>query len=164
MNIRLNSLIVFAALLLTMYLAFYVRSSTLNSPTVLDYDPWWFYRHAKEILENNMQIPKWDELTHFPPGSPYERYVGWSYTLAVAYKLFRPLTGMTLTDVAKLSTPILAAISVIPAFLLGKLLSNKWGGLCTAIFGVLTPALIGVSMGGYCDTDMPVVFYTFFTI
>ena len=158
------SLIVIAALLTTMYLAIYVRSGTLSSPTVLDYDPWWFFRHAKEIVENGMVAPKWDELTYFPPGSPYERFMGWSYTLAYFYKFLGAAIGLTLTDVAKWSTPIAAALTVIPAFLLGRSLSNKWGGVCTAIFGVLTPALIGVSMAGYCDTDMVVVFYSFLSV
>jgi asparagine N-glycosylation enzyme membrane subunit Stt3 len=160
----IGNAVVIVSLLAIMYLAIYVRSGTLDSPTVLDYDPWWFFRHAKEIVENNMKLPEWDELSHFPPGRPYETFQGWSYVLAISYKIFGPLFGMTLTEVAKWSTPILAALAAIPAFLLGRSLSNKWGGLCTAIFGVLTPALIGVSMAGYCDTDMAVVFFSFLSV
>jgi asparagine N-glycosylation enzyme membrane subunit Stt3 len=156
--------IVALALVAIMYVAVYVRSSTLPSPTVLDYDPWWFFRHAREIVENNMQIPKWDELSYFPPGRPYEAFQGWPYLMAVMYKAISPITGMSLTDVAKWSTLIVAAASVVPAYLLGRMLSNKYGGIATALFAVLSPALIGVSMAGYSDTDMIVVFYTLLSV
>jgi len=152
------------SILAIMYLAVYVRSATLGSPTVLDYDPWWFFRHAKEIVDNNMQVPQWDELSFFPPGRPYEAFQGWAYTIAIFYKILGPIFNATLTDVAKWSTLIIAVATVIPAFLLGRSLSNKWGGLCTAILGVLSPALIGVSMAGYSDGDMIVVFYSFLSV
>jgi len=156
--------VVALALVEIMYVAVYVRSSTLSSPTVLDYDPWWFFRHAREIVENNMQIPKWDELSYFPPGRPYEAFQGWPYLMAAMYKVITPVTGATLTDVAKWSTLIVAAASVVPAYLLGRMLSNKWGGIATALFAVLSPALIGVSMAGYSDTDMIVMFYTLLSV
>jgi asparagine N-glycosylation enzyme membrane subunit Stt3 len=152
------------ALAAIMYMAVYVRSSTMSSPTVLDYDPWWFFRHAREIVENNMQIPKWDELSYFPPGRPYEAFQGWPYLMAAMYKVITHVTGATLTDVAKWSTLIVAAASVVPAYLLGRMLSNKWGGIATALFAVLSPALIGVSMAGYSDTDMIVMFYTLLSV
>jgi dolichyl-diphosphooligosaccharide--protein glycosyltransferase len=168
------TMFVLASLVVIMYLAIYVRSSTLPSPTVLDYDPWFWYRRAEMILNNNMQIPEWDELSHYPPGRPVfwgpgglgrsEIFQGWAYAIAIIFKILNPLIGFTLTDAAKWSTPIFAAAMVIPAYYLGKRLSNKFGGLATALFGVLSPALIGVSMAGYCDTDMAVVFFTFLTV
>ncbi|MFH1623234.1 MAG: STT3 domain-containing protein [Candidatus Aenigmatarchaeota archaeon] len=156
--------VVAAALIAIMYMAVYVRTSTLSSPTVLDYDPWWFFRHAREIVENNMQIPKWDGLSYFPPGRPYEAFQGWPYLMALMYNAISPITGMSLTDVAKWSTLIVAAASVVPAYLLGRMLSNKYGGIATALFAVLSPAIIGVSMAGYSDTDMIVVFYTLMSV
>jgi asparagine N-glycosylation enzyme membrane subunit Stt3 len=151
-----------------MYLAIYVRSWTIGSPTVLDYDPWFWYRRAEMILNNNMQIPNWDDLSHYPPGRPMgaftEVFQGWAYAIIIIFKILNPLMGFTLTAAAKWSTPIFAAAAVIPAYLLGKRLAGKLGGLSTALFGVLSPALIGVSMAGYCDTDMIVVFFTFLTV
>lgn len=160
----LGIFVTLSAIIAIMYLAVYVRSGTLGAPTVLDYDPWWFYRHAKELLENGLQVPEWDELSYFPPGRPYEAFQGWAYIIAIFYKILEPLLGFTLTEAAKWSTLIMAAITVIPAFLLGRSLSNKLAGICTAIFGVLTPTLIGVSMAGYCDSDMVVVFYSFLSV
>jgi len=158
------TLLTIVSLLIIMRVAMYARASSLGARTVLDYDPWWWYRHAETLIENNLVMPKWDSLSHFPPGRPTEAFHGWSYTLAIMYKIANPILGSTLTDVAKWSTLIFAAAAVIPAFLLGRKISNNFGGIATALFGVLTPALIGVSMGGYTDTDMAVVFYTFLSV
>ncbi|MEM5831640.1 MAG: hypothetical protein QXO40_05570 [Candidatus Aenigmatarchaeota archaeon] len=70
------------------FIAVWVRLETLNSRMILDYDPWWFYRHAKNILENNFHLPKWDYLSYYPPGRPVNIYAGWSYTIALLSKYF----------------------------------------------------------------------------
>src|SRR3989344_4164447 len=81
-----SAAIVVLSLFVIMYISFFVRSGTLSSPTVLDYDPWFFYRNAENIVENNFQVPKWDYLSFYPPGRPVEPYQGWPYTIAVFYK------------------------------------------------------------------------------
>ncbi len=148
------------------YLAISVRSSTLSAQTVLDYDPWWYYRHAIEVMNNNYRPPSWDILSYYPPGRPYEiSQLGWVYTMIIFFKATSLFSkGISFLYVAKASPLIMVALGAIPAFLLGKLLSNKWGGLSTALFAVLTPTFIGVSMAGYTDNDPVVVFYTFLTI
>lgn len=156
--------IVTSLLILIAYLSVSVRLSTLSSPTVLDYDPWWFYRHAKEILENGYRVPEWDMLSYFPPGRPAEKFQGWPYTMVIFYEIARFFFQISFTELAKLSPAIMAALATIPAFFLGRFLSNNWGGLATALFATLSPTLIGVSMAGYCDTDMVVVFYTLLSV
>lgn len=148
------------------FLSVYVRSSTLNSPTVLDYDPFWFYRYAEMIIKNNFQAPKWDILSFFPPGRPPDIFQGWPYTIAILYKIINSFSsGMTLTKVATLSPLIIVALIPIPTFFLGKILTgNDVAGLMTALFATLTPQFIGVSMAGYCDSDAIVVFYSFLSI
>lgn len=143
------------------FLSVYVRLSTINTPTVLDYDPFYFFRYAKNILENNFRLPAWDILTYFPPGRPVQPLQGWPYTIAIFYKLLNYFTPtITLTKVAILSPLIMVGLTVIPAFFLGKIFSNNIGGIIAAFFLVLAPAFISVSMAGYCDSDTPVVFYT----
>jgi len=147
------------------YLSAIIRMSTMGSPTVLDYDPFWHYRHAKEIVDNGMRVPKWDLLSFYPPGRPTERAEGWNYTIAIFFKIFQFFNQtVSFVYVTKLSPVIMVALSTIPAFLLGETLSNKVGGLTTALFAVLTPTFIGISMAGYSDTDAVVVFYTFLCI
>jgi asparagine N-glycosylation enzyme membrane subunit Stt3 len=153
-------------LLFIILLNAYVRIGTLNSPTVLDYDPFWFYRYAEMILNNNFQMPRWDILSFFPPGRPVEPFQGWPYTIAIFYKLLNFLSkGITLTKAAILSPVLMVALIPIPAYFLGKILTgNNIAGLVTAVFATLSPAFIGVSMAGYCDSDVPVVFYSFFSV
>ncbi len=158
----MKNLLVLAALAIIIYLGVYVRLSTINTPTVLDYDPWWFYRHAKEIIENNFKPLKWDLLSFYPPGRPLEPYQGWSYTIAFFYEIFKLFAkNITLEKVAIISPLIIVALIPIPAFLLGRELAGDIAGLATALFAVLSPTFIGVSMAGYCDSDAPVVFYSF---
>lgn len=147
------------------YLSAIIRMPTMASPTVLDYDPFWHYRHAKEIVDNGMRVQKWDLLSFYPPGRPAERAQGWNYTMAIFFKIFQIFNSSAdFVYIAKLSPVIMVALSTIPAFLLGESLSNKLGGLTTALFAVLTPTFIGISMAGYSDTDAVVVFYTFLCI
>jgi dolichyl-phosphooligosaccharide-protein glycotransferase len=159
-NKALRVVLVAFSLLAIMYIAGYVRSSTLSSPTVLDYDPWWFFRQTERLVENGMVMPAWDEQSFFPPGRPSDFFNGWAYHMAIMYKLANAVSGVDLATVAKWAPMLVAAASVIPAFLLGKLIKSDLQGIVTAIFVVLSPGLIGVSMAGYCDTDIIVAFYT----
>jgi len=156
-----NWLITIALLSFIIYLSGFVRSGTLNAKTILDYDPWWYYRHAIEIMNNGMVPPKWDILSYYPPGRPYDTQLGWVYTMIIFFKAISIFAkGISFLYVAKLSPLIMVGLGAIPAFLIGRLLSNKWGGLATALFALLAPTFIGVSMAGYTDNDPVVVFYT----
>ncbi len=160
----LSAALVILALLGASFLGVYIRSSTLSSPTVLDYDPWWFYRHAKEIVENDYKIPDWDTLSYYPPGRPYSLQQGWPYTIALMYKFASAFADVELMQIAKWSPLIMVALIPVPAFLLGRLISNNLGGLIAALLSVLAPTFIGVSMGGYSDSDVVTVFYMFLSV
>ncbi len=147
------------------YIGVYSRLSTLSTPTVLDYDPWWFYRYAAMIEANNFVPPKWDIQSYYPPGRKFTVLDGWPYTIIFLHlflKFFIPT--ITLMKAAILSPLFMVAIIPIPAYLLGRRLSNDLGGLSTALFAVLAPSFIGVSMAGYSDTDAPITFYLFLTL
>ncbi|MGC8812272.1 MAG: STT3 domain-containing protein [Candidatus Aenigmatarchaeota archaeon] len=155
-------LVTLTILLVIIYLSVHVRLSTLDAQTILDYDPWWYYRHALEIMKNNYLPLSWDLQSYYPPGRPYEVQMGFEYTMILFYKIAQLFFGnISFMYIAKISPLIMVALGAIPAFLLGRVLSNKWGGLATALFALLTPTFIGVSMAGYCDNDPVVVFYTF---
>jgi len=40
-------------LLAIIYLSVFVRLSTLDAQMILNYDPWWYYRYALEIMNNS---------------------------------------------------------------------------------------------------------------
>jgi len=154
-------LIVIGLLVAIAYLSAWIRMGTYNAKVILDYDPWWFYRYAENLIENNLQPLKWDSLSFFPPGRPVQPIEGWPYLMITIHKVSSFFTNITFMDAAKLAPVVMVALTIIPAFFVGKLLSNKWAGVATALFATLAPTFIGVSMAGYCDTDAPVVFYSF---
>ncbi|MBU5537492.1 MAG: STT3 domain-containing protein [Candidatus Aenigmatarchaeota archaeon] len=157
---------VFCAFIFTVYLSIYVRLGTINSPTVLDFDPWYFYRYAQDIIKNNYKLPEWDILTYYPPGRPVQLNQGWPYTIALLYKGIQNFSpSITLTDVAKISPLIMIGLTAFVTFLFGILIFRNYiAGIALALFSTLTPTLIGVSMAGYNDTDVVVVFYTFLSL
>ena len=163
--IRKDKVAILFLLIGLMYFAALTRWSTMKSEVILDYDPWYFFRLSKEILENNLTPPKWDLKSFFPPGRPFHKQLGWPYTMILLYKIYQVFVPtVSFMHVAKLAPVMMVALCILPAYLLGKELSNDWGGLLTALFVVSAPAFIGVSMAGYCDTDAVVVFFTFLTI
>jgi dolichyl-diphosphooligosaccharide--protein glycosyltransferase len=147
-----------------MYLAVWLRWTTANFDIILDYDPWWFYRHAEELVNNNLVPLKWDELSFFPPGRPVDFYMGWPYTIALSYLITKFFISISLMKFAGLFIALFSAFCAVPAFFVGRSITNKWGGLVTAFFAVITPTFLSVSMAGYCDSDVVDVFYTFLVI
>jgi hypothetical protein len=132
---------------------------------LLGADSWWFYRHAEEIYNNNFAPLKWDNLSYSPPGRPAVYYIGWSYTIAIFYAITQPfLNGMTMMQFSGLFTPVFASLAAIPAYFVGRMITNRWGGLLAALFAVMSPKFVGVSLAGYPDSDAPVVFYTFLAV
>jgi asparagine N-glycosylation enzyme membrane subunit Stt3 len=144
--------------------AVFVRWSTSNFDYILDYDPWWFFRYAQELVQNNLIPPKWDILSYFPPGRPVDFYLGWSYTIAIFYFLVKPFTAMTLMKFSGLFIAFFSAACAIPAYFVGKYVTNKWGGLTTAFFGTITPIFVSRSIAGYPAADAADVFWTFVTV
>ena len=150
-------------LLTIIYIAFAVRTTYIPT-TVADYDPWWYYRHATEIIKLG-RPPKWDILSFYPPGRPEVPALGVEYALIIFWKIAQLFVkGITFLKVFIWSPPVLSALAVIPAYYVGKLLTNKVGGLIAALSAVLPPAFIGYSVAGYMDSKPFVVLYTFLTV
>jgi len=163
-NLKTNLLVLFF-LVVIIGLAIYVRMNTINAQNILDYDPWWYYRHAQEIMNNGMIPPKWDILSYYPPGRPFDKQLGWEYTIILFYKIASVVKpSITFFELSKIAPLIMVSLGTISAFFIGKLLTNNWGGLITALFAVLAPTFIGVSMAGYLDNDPVVVFYMYTSI
>jgi len=146
-------------------LAIWLRLTTANIPTILDYDPWFWFRHAQEILDNGFLPPKWDILSYFPPGRPTDYQLGWPYTIAVFYKVFQlSIPSLTTMQFSIYWIAVFSGICAIPAYLVGRMVTNKWGGLVTALLATISVTFLSVSMAGYPDSDAVDVFYTFLTI
>ncbi len=151
-----------AAIVLT---AIGIRWISADFQVLLDADPWWFYRHAQEIYNNSFQPPKWDLLSYYPPGRPVNYYLGWSYTIATFYAMIHPfLPALSLMKFSGLFTPVFASLSAVPAYFVGRMITNRWGGLVTALLVVISPAFLTVSLAGDADSDSTDVFYTLLAV
>jgi len=132
---------------------------------LLDYDPWWYYRHSVTVLKYWFNIPKWDILSFYPPGRPYEVHLGVEYTLAIFYKIISKFVEMTFMQFFIIAPAIISGLSAIPAYVATRYLTkSKIAGLFTAFFAVLAPSFIGYSVAGYMDSKAFVVFYSFLAI
>jgi dolichyl-diphosphooligosaccharide--protein glycosyltransferase len=109
-------------------------------------------------------MPEWDIQSYFPPGRPVDYYLGWSYTMAGIYKIFEGVLNMEFMRFSGLFVAVFAALSAIPAYFVGRHVTNRWGGLFTAFFAIATPTFLAVSMAGYPDSDATDVFYSFLAI
>jgi hypothetical protein len=142
-----------------------LRWVTADFNVLLDADPWWFYRHAQEIYDGNFRAPAWDIQSYYPAGRPVTYYLGWSYTIAIFYAITHAFSpDMTLMKFSGLFVPFFASLSAIPAYFVGAMITNRWGGLTTAVFAVVSPIFMALSMAGYPDSDVVVVFYSFLAV
>ncbi|MCX8178494.1 MAG: glycosyltransferase family 39 protein [Candidatus Aenigmarchaeota archaeon] len=163
MKLHAKNLIVPILLLLIIVIVGYSRLPA-RTDVIADYDPWFFYRISEVLWKNNMKMPEWDLLSFFPPGRPFPKTLGYEYFVVIAYKIQSIFFNMEFMKFATYIPIIMSVMSVIPAYFLGKELSNEWGGLATALFIAMSPTFIVVSMGSYMDTDTVVVFYSLLSI
>jgi hypothetical protein len=155
----------YPTLMAIVVIAIGIRWVSADFQVLFDADPWWFYRHALEIYTNNLEPLRWDMQSHYPPGRPVDYPLGWSYTLAFFYALLHPLfPGLTLMKFSGLFVAVFASIVAVPAYFVGRIVTNRWGGLVTAAFAVTIPVFIDVSLAGYPDSDAAVVFYTWLAV
>ncbi len=148
-------------LAMILFLALNVRMQTYSDTSVLTQaDTWFFLRKANETIENNYRVPSWDIYSHFPPGRPSNRWFGYEYGMAIIYLPANFFGNLTIMQVANIMPVLMILLSVVIAYFLGKFFSNKWGGIATALFVAFSPAVLTLSMAGYSDSDVVVVFFT----
>jgi asparagine N-glycosylation enzyme membrane subunit Stt3 len=152
----------FAIVLLIAFLwyGYLIRLKTANTDIPLDYDPWFFYRYAKNILENKYN---WDELSYFPPGRPY--YInGYSFTIAFFYNLFSFLK-ISLEKFCVYFVVFYALVASFLAFILSYYLTKNllFSAISCAII-IFSPSFVSVSMAGYVDSDVVYVFFTYLCV
>lgn len=150
------------ALIAVFIFAFWIRGLNTVPDRILSYDPVFQYRFTKYIADFGV-VPAWDELSYYTG-----RAVGMNtypplmwYITAFVYKFF--MAGATLKTVAAFMGAIFGAMIVIPAFLLGRELSNKYGGLMAALLIGTAPQILVRTFGSSFDNDQLVLFFILLT-
>jgi asparagine N-glycosylation enzyme membrane subunit Stt3 len=153
------------ALLLVFLFSYSIRAENIVPDRLLSFDPIFQYRYTKYFVDWG-HLPVWDELTYyvgrkvdFTLTQPFMYYI-----TAIAYWIFSPLLGLSLITIASYMSAIYGALIVIPAYLIGKELSNKYGGLLTALLMGTAPQILIRTFGSSYDTDQIVLFFLVLTL
>ncbi len=165
MDFRLKKYWYVFVLLLIVLFSYYIRSLNIIPDRLLSFDPIFQYRFTKYLADWG-HMPVWDELTYyvgrladFSETQPFMYYV-----TALVYWIFAPLWNLSLMTVASYMSAIYGALIVIPSFLLGKELSNKYGGLMAAVLMGTAPQILTRTFGSSYDTDQVVMFFLILTL
>jgi len=144
--------------------SYYIRSLNIVPDRLLSFDPIFQYRYTYYVA-NFGHLPAWDELTYYV-GRLIEINTSpplMLYVTAVIYWLVKSF-GLSLMTVATYMAAIYGAAIVVPAFLLGRELSNKYGGLLSAILIGTAPQILVRTFGSSYDTDQVVLFFLILTL
>jgi asparagine N-glycosylation enzyme membrane subunit Stt3 len=151
-------------LLLILLFSYYIRALNIVPDRLLSFDPIYQYRYTYYIA-NYGHLPVWDELTYYVgrlveinSSPPLMLYV----TTLIYW--FMKSFGLSLMTVASYMSAIYGAAIVIPAFLLGRELSNKYGGLLSALLIGTAPQILVRTFGSSYDNDQLVMFFIILTL
>jgi len=163
MDFRLKKYWYVLVLLFILLFSYYIRSLNIVPDRLLSFDPIFQYRFTKYFVDWG-HLPVWDELSYYTgrlaSSGLYPPFM-W-YLTAVIYFMFNGFAS--LATIASYASAIYGALIVIPAFLLGRELSNKYGGLFAAALMGTAPQILTRTFGSSYDTDHIVVFFIILTL
>jgi len=145
--------------------SYYIRSVNITPDRLLSFDPAFYYRYTKYVVDYG-HLPVWDELSYYvgrlienDNAQPFMVYL-----TAAFYVLILKGIGMSLLTAAAYMSAIYGALIVIPAYLIVKELSNKYGGLIGAFLMGTAPQILVRTFGGSYDNDQLVTFFILLTL
>jgi len=152
------------ALIFIFLFSYYIRSLNIVEDRILSFDPTFQYRFTKYFVDWN-HIPVWDELSYYvgreTTVSNYPPFM-W-YLTSIIYSILSQF-GLSLMTVASYASALYGAMIVIPAFFLGKELSNEYGGLMSATLFATAPQILIRTFGSSYDSDQMVLFFMILTL
>ncbi len=150
------------ALAAIFFIAFSIRAEGIVKDRILSFDPTFFYRFTKYFADWG-HLPVWDELSYYVgrADTPTNSILMYMLT-GTLYNIFG--AGASLFSFASSMAAIYGALIVIPAFLLGRELSNKYGGLFAAALIGTAPQILIRTFGASYDTDQFALFFLLFTL
>ncbi|MFQ6009981.1 MAG: STT3 domain-containing protein, partial [Candidatus Aenigmatarchaeota archaeon] len=153
------------ALILIFLFSYQIRAFNLVPDKILGYDPTFQFRFTKYFADWG-HLPAWDELTYYVGREVNPTLVSplMFYFTTLLFWVFSPLFGFSLLTTASYASAIYGAAIVIPAFLLGRELSNKYGGLLAALLIGTAPQILIRTFGGSYDTDQLALFFIVLTL
>jgi asparagine N-glycosylation enzyme membrane subunit Stt3 len=160
-KINIANILLLFFLVSILWFGYLIRTIT-HTDIPLDYDPWWFYRHAKEIIEKKDYF--WDVVSYFPPGRPY--FVdGYSFSIAFLYQIFSKFSNISFEKFCVYFVVFYAIIASFLAFLLSYYLTrNFFLSIVSCAIILFSPSFVSSSIAGYVDSDVVYVFFTYLCV
>ncbi|MBU4245674.1 MAG: STT3 domain-containing protein [Nanoarchaeota archaeon] len=155
------------AVLVIGILALYIRllSLPLVKTYLPDIDTYLFYRGSDYLLTHNFHFPIWDTLRNYPFGLNFYVEQPLPYYLpAIFYKIASIFSNMNYISLVKYYSPIVTSLSVIPMYLIGKELKNKWTGIFSAFFFAIMPAILMRNPAGYIEKEPSTIAFMMFSV
>ena len=159
----LNKAAVIALLALIVLLGFYMRAVNNVPDKMLSYDPIFQYRFTKYYVDFG-QLPAWDELGYYTGKAVSTSVPGLMFYLTALIYSFTKGLGWSLITTATFASAWYGALMAVPAFLLARELSNKWGGLFGAALTISAPQILVRTFGASYDTDQIAIFFILLTL
>ena len=131
---------------------------------LLGLDEYFYYRYARNIVENGYVGDKQIDGENFDDHmlAPHGKFIEPSFNSvfgAYLYKIFGGLFNRSLMGMFFLIPVIFAALSVIPAFFLGRKVGGNVGGFFAGMIVAVHYVYLSRTMGGLSDTDVYTVFF-----
>ncbi|MDH5374397.1 MAG: hypothetical protein OEW95_01125 [Candidatus Bathyarchaeota archaeon] len=163
-----SSLVVASLLSLILLLAFLIRILPMRWGTYLsEFDPYFQYRMAKNMVEDGFfSWASWHDSTGWPMSwYPYGRnvpstsYPGLPFTAASLYLVSNALgVPITLLELCVVFPAVMAVLTCLVMFFLGKDFGGKMVGLFSALFLALNASYIGRTSWGFFDDETVGIF------
>ena len=161
MNILKSKWWLFTLIFIFLY-SYYIRSLNIVPDKLLSFDPIYQYRFTY-YFANWGHLPVWDELTYYvgriTDAQPFMHYV-----TSLIYWLFGSFLKMSLMTIASYMSAIYGTLIAVAAFLLGRELSNNYGGLLAGALMGTAPQVLVRTFGSSYDTDQLVLFFLILTL
>jgi len=140
-----------------------------------DIDPYFFLRNAENYLNHdfigdekriiNGTEVQWDTHQIAPLGNYVYVKDLHPYFLAYLYKIIKVFDTSTTPMQSAMYFPVLlSALSVIPAFYIGRKLGGNVGGFFSATIVAISSSFLGRTLFGHADTDAYDIFFPLYII
>ena len=129
-------------------------------------DAYYYMRLVDNLAANFPYLNQFDPYIIYPGGDFITRVPAFfAYILAGAVRLFGGAMPdrHTVDSIAVFVPPLLGALSVIPAYVIGRALVNRWAGLVAALlFSIMPGELLSRTLLGNTDHHCAEIFLTTF--
>ncbi|MBI5680058.1 MAG: peptide transporter [Methanobacterium sp.] len=129
-------------------------------PYFSEMDSYYNYRMTQDYINHGylgdtiINGTQWDLHSSYPAGRSAEYPPLIVYVTAFVYKFVNLFKNMPLAAVCYWIAPFIASLSVIPAYLFIRRLTNDYGGIAAGLLVGTAPSYFSHTFAGFFDTDM----------